>query len=251
MAEVSGSVEPVLQVIKTLRLKQHWINERCLLMMKETRCTDGFEVITMLTQLERRITAHLPRKINALLPKAAVLIPVTDHAEPTLILTRRASHMSTHSGEVAFPGGKQDLTDRNLIETALRESEEEIGLDRGKVRVLGETGTIISRYGLEVTPVVGIVDKKANLTANTEELDRIFQVPLHFFLNRNNLTIDHWQMQSQNYQMPCYWYGEYRIWGLTALILAEFLNITLDADIPLDAPQMSPDFALIQKQLMK
>ena len=220
-------------------------------MMKVPLCTDAIEVIIMLTQLERRLMAHHPRKINALLPKAAVLIPVTDHVDPKLILTRRASHMSTHSGEVAFPGGKQDLTDRNLIETALRESEEEIGLDRNKVRILGETGTIISRYGLEVTPVVGIVDRGAKLTANTDELDRIFQVPLSFFLNRNNLSIDHWQMQNRNFQMPCYWYGEYRIWGLTALILAEFLNITLDADIPLDAPQMSPGFARTRKQLIK
>lgn len=219
--------------------------------MKEPLCMDAIEVPIMLTQLEHRLTAHHPRKINALLPKAAVLIPVTDHSDPKLIFTRRAPHMSTHSGEVAFPGGKQDHSDRDLIETALRESEEEIGLDRTRVRVLGETGTIISRYGLEVTPVVGIVDREAKLTANTDELDRIFHVPLRYFLNRNNLTIDHWQMQDQNYQMPCYWYGEYRIWGLTAIILAEFLNITLDADIPLDAPQMSPGFARTRKQFTR
>ena len=212
-------------------------------MMNGTLCTDAIDVTTMLTQLERRITAHHPRRINALLPEAAVLIPVTDHREPELILTRRASHMSTHGGEVAFPGGKQDSTDRDLIETALRESEEEIGLPRNRVRVLGKTGTIISRYGLEVTPVVGIVDRHTPLTANPDELDRIFRVPLGFFLDKNNLIYDHWRMHNQSYRMPSYRYDEYHIWGLTAIILAEFLNITLDADILLDAPQLTPAFA--------
>lgn len=204
---------------------------------------DAVEVIIMLTQLEHRLTAHHPRRINALLPKAAVLIPVTNHPEPQVIFTRRSSNMSTHRGEVAFPGGKKDDSDKNLIETALRESQEEIGLPQNCVRVLGETGTIISRYGLEVTAIVGIVDKNATLTANTDELDRIFHVPVSFFLEKNNLQFDRFKIKDQHYRMPCFLFEEYKIWGLTAIILAEFLNITMDANIPLPAPRFSQRFA--------
>ena len=197
----------------------------------------------MLAQLEHRLRNHQPRTINAMLPKAAVLIPVTDHCIPELIFTRRASHMSTHSGEVAFPGGKKDHSDLNLVDTALRETEEEIGLARHNIRVLGKTGAIISRYGLEVTPVVGVVNRHAPLSANPDELDRIFQVPVDYFLDQENLLYDQLKLRERIYQMPSFWYEDYRIWGLTAIMLVEFLNVTMDAGIPLNAPQFSASFA--------
>lgn len=200
---------------------------------------DAFEVTVMLDQVEQRLYEHQPRILNAQLPEAAVLIPITNDPEPHLIFTRRASHMNTHSGEVAFPGGKRDLEDESLVATALRESYEEIALPQHKVRVLGRTGSIISRFGLEVTPIVGIVESQTPLKANTAELDRIFQVPVSFFLDKKHVHYDHWKIRHQDYRMPSFVYGEYRIWGLTAVMLIEFLNITLDADIPLDAPHFS------------
>ena len=196
----------------------------------------------MLTQVQQRLHDYSPRVIDVPLPKAAVLIPVTNHPTPELILTRRASHMSTHSGEVAFPGGKQDDTDNSLTETALRESQEEIGLMPEQVQVIGQTGTVISRFGIEVTPIVGIVEASAELTANAAELDRIFRVPVHFFLDKANLEYDSWKDQGQIYAMPRFQYQEYKIWGLTAMMLAEFLNITLDADIAMDSPDLSRHF---------
>lgn len=193
----------------------------------------------MLDQVENRLLNHQPRIINAQLPEAAVLIPITDAREPELVFTRRATHMNTHSGEVAFPGGKRDPSDNDLVATALRESFEEIALPPENVRVIGQTGSVISSFGIEVTPIVGIIEADTQLSANMAELDRIFKVPLRYFLDEKHLTFNHWKMRNKDYRMPSFYYGEYLIWGLTAVMLVEFLNITLDAKIPLDAPQFS------------
>ncbi|MGO0306622.1 CoA pyrophosphatase [Endozoicomonas acroporae] len=196
----------------------------------------------MLNQVEERLLNHQPRTINAQLPEAAVLIPITNAPEPELVFTRRAPHMSTHSGEVAFPGGKRDLSDRDLVHTALRESFEEIALPPEAVRIIGQTGSVVSRFGLEVTPIVGIIAADTPLRANMAELDRIFKVPLSYFLDKDNLTFNHWKLRNQDYMMPSFYYEEYLIWGLTAVMLVEFLNITLDADISLNAPHFNSHF---------
>ncbi len=193
----------------------------------------------MLDQVKNRLHRHQPRTLNTQLPEAAVLIPITNAPEPELVFTRRASHMSTHSGEVAFPGGKRDPVDNDLVATALRESFEEIALPPNTVKVIGRTGSVVSRFGLEVTPIVGIIEHDTQLTANADELDRIFKVPLSYFLDKENITFNHWKMCNQDYQMPSFYFNEYLIWGLTAVMLVEFLNITLDAEIPLDAPQLT------------
>ena len=211
-------------------------------MMTYSLCKDASVISMMLTELQQRLNSHSPRVFNSPLTKAAVLIPVTNHPEPQLILTRRASHMNTHSGEVAFPGGKQDDTDNSLIATALRESHEEIGLDPDDVQVIGLTGAVISRFGIEVTPIVGIVEADTHLVANTAELDRIFMVPLAFFLDKENLQYDQVTAKGQSYDIPWFQYHEYRIWGLTAMMLVEFLNVALDANIKMDSPDLSRQF---------
>ena len=108
----------------------------------------------ILNQVQKRLQSHQPRTISAPLPEAAVLIPLTDDNEPELIFTRRASHMNTHSGEVAFPGGKRDRSDQTLVHTALRESYEEMALPPDQVTVIGQGDAVISRFGLKVIPIV-------------------------------------------------------------------------------------------------
>ena len=203
----------------------------------------------MLEQLQQRLQNHAYRTLDAHLPQAAVLIPLLQSKSgPKLIFTRRATHMNTHSGEVAFPGGKMDDTDPNLCWTALRESREEINLDPGQVQIIGRCGSVVSRYGLEVTPFVGFIDEPPNLQANTQELDRIFFVPVDFLLNQGNLKIDHWQLANKTYRMPSFQYKEYHIWGLTAIMLVEFLNIGFAANIPLDVPHFSVQYSQIRSR---
>ncbi|WP_081869768.1 CoA pyrophosphatase [Endozoicomonas numazuensis] len=194
----------------------------------------------LITEIEQRLRRHKPRSIDTSLPEAAVLVPlVTNHRGQAteVILTRRASHLHKHSGEVAFPGGKREDQDRNLVHTALRESEEEIDLNPSSVQILGTMGPVISRFGIKVIPIIGSVPEGLSLSANAEELDRIFTVPLDFFIDQDNLQFDHWSMNEKTYSMPSYQYDEYLIWGLTAIMLVEFLNVGLNTAIPLDAPQ--------------
>ncbi len=193
----------------------------------------------MLKQIQKRLQSCQPRTLNARLPEAAVLIPLTDDAEPELIFTRRAAHMNSHSGEVAFPGGKCESSDQSLVQTALRESYEEMALPLERVTVIGRGGAVVSRFGLKVTPVVGVIAADTPLTANTAELDRIFSVPLRYFLEEKNLTFHRVNRGGQTVQLPSFHYGGYVIWGLTAVILVEFLNITLDAGIELPMSYIS------------
>ena len=168
------------------------------------------------------------------MPEAAVLIALTrDEMNPEIIFTRRSTHMNTHSGEVAFPGGKRDPEDITLEATALRESHEEIGLQPGEVEILGAGNDVISRFGLRVRPFIGTVSPDVQLVANTDELDRIFRVPVRYFLDQNQIRTDQIAYKHKTYQVPAWQYGEYHIWGLSAIMLAEFLNFGVGADITL------------------
>lgn len=168
-------------------------------------------------------------KAGTLLPdeqargRAAVLIPIINKPEPTLILTQRAARMDSHAGEVAWPGGRQDPEDDNLAATALRESHEEIGLPPDKVEVVAELRPFISKYGLLVTPFVGLVQHPVRLTANPDELDSIFQVPLSWLKGDPRTQTDIVSRFGETHKVPVYHFDGFRIWGLTAMILWEFM----------------------------
>jgi 8-oxo-dGTP pyrophosphatase MutT (NUDIX family) len=187
----------------------------------------------MLELLRRRLADYRPRRLLSERPNASVLIALTDEAEPQVILTRRASHLSTHRGEVAFPGGKQDETDPDLLYTALREAQEEIGLEPGLVEVLGPLGQVMSKHQLQVTPWVGIVPQDVILTPSLAELESLFRVPLSFFMEDRRQRTDIVRFRGMTHYVPAYEYNGYVIWGLTAYMLVELLNVGFDAGIPM------------------
>ena len=117
---------------------------------------------------------------------AAVLIPLVMRDQLTLLLTERAGNMSTHSGQVAFPGGKTDDTDSDAVDTALREAHEEIGLTRDHVEVLGILPTYVTGTAFIITPVVALVQPGFALQPNPSEVADIFEVPLHYLMNPAN-----------------------------------------------------------------
>ena len=166
-----------------------------------------------------------PNKLSDLpkqrvLSPAAVLVPIVDHpTEPTVLLTQRTEHLRTHSGQVSFPGGKVEDEDTGPVDTALRETEEEIGLHRSSVDVVGALDVYETGTGFAITPIVGIVTPGFDLVLDEYEVAEAFEVPLDFFLDPANHTMDsaEWQGQVRHYyDMP--WEG-YRIWGATAGML--------------------------------
>lgn len=117
---------------------------------------------------------------------ASVLIPVILHERPTVLLTQRTAHLSSHSGQIAFPGGKQDKEDANLVETALREAREEVGLQSNFVQILGTLPVYVTGSAYIITPVVGLVRSGFSLLPNAFEVEDVFEVPLDFLMDPAN-----------------------------------------------------------------
>lgn len=162
---------------------------------------------------------------------AAVLIALTREEVPRMILTRRAGHLNSHAGEVAFPGGKCDATDTSVVATALREAEEEIGLPPDKVRVIGQLGVFTSRVGLKVRPVVGLLDELPPLTPSPDEIESIFMVPLDLFLTQPPSYDHKIKFMGLKVTVPSFHYQDYMIWGLTGYMIVELMRLAYDAKI--------------------
>jgi 8-oxo-dGTP pyrophosphatase MutT (NUDIX family) len=162
---------------------------------------------------------------------AAVLMALTREDVPRLILTRRAQHMNSHAGEVAFPGGKCDSSDASIIATALREAHEEIALEPSRVQIVGELGIFTSRIGMKVKPIVGLLDEMPTLQANPDEIESIFTVPLDVFLNQKPSYDHKVKYMGVNIAVPSFNHEGYVIWGLTGYMIVEFMRQVYDADI--------------------
>lgn len=164
-------------------------------------------------------------------PEAAVLLAFTREADPQLILTKRAEHLKSHRGEVALPGGMTDPDDASVIATALRESLEEIALEPEYVEVLGQLDPMVTRFGVKVTPVLGLIAPDIELVANPDELDSVFRVPLSFFMRDERLRTDRGTVNGHAVAVPCWEWQGYHIWGVTAIILVNFMNRVLGLSI--------------------
>jgi len=188
--------------------------------------------------LVRRLTGYAPKTLDLNYPEAGILVPVTDDpGNPEMIFTLRSEHLSTHSGQVAYPGGKRDPGDLSLAATALRETHEEIGLPPDQVEIISPLGQVMSRHGILVTPYVGVVPEEHPLEPNPGEIDSVFRVPLSFFLEDRRERTDALPFQNQTIHVPCYRWERYQIWGLSAVVLVDFLNAVYDADIDLLKPR--------------
>ncbi|HEY7843627.1 MAG TPA: CoA pyrophosphatase [Bradyrhizobium sp.] len=150
---------------------------------------------------------------------AAVLIPIVDHEEPTVLLTQRSAHLNEHAGQIAFPGGKIDVTDKSPLDAALREAGEEVGLDRAFIDPIGYLDVYGTGFGFRILPTVARVKPGFRLTINHFEVDDAFEVPLSFLMNPANHQIHSKEfrgMERSYYAMP---FAERYIWGATAGIL--------------------------------
>ncbi len=162
----------------------------------------------------------------AKLKPAAVLVPIVDRPDGmTILLTQRTDHLNDHAGQIAFPGGRAEPTDRNLQATALRETEEEVGLTRDRIELVGQLDIYVTRTGFEVTPVVGIVNPPFPVKPDPFEVADVFEVPLSFIVDPDNHVQDsriHNGVTRLFYVLP--YEGRY-IWGATAGMLVNLSEV--------------------------
>lgn len=167
-----------------------------------------------------------PEMIGRTLTQAAVLVPLVDRPDGmTVLLTRRTDHLHDHAGQISFPGGRVDPEDADAIAAALREMEEETGLARSHIDLIGQLDVYVTRTGFEVTPIVGLVRPGFSLNPDTFEVAEIFEVPLAFFLSPGSRRMESriWQGRTRHFYV--YPYGDYYIWGATAGMLNNLAEV--------------------------
>ncbi|HWU76901.1 MAG TPA: CoA pyrophosphatase [Rhodanobacter sp.] len=165
-----------------------------------------------------RLLGHAERQ------PAAVLVGFREGVQPRLVLTVRTHHLHAHAGQVAFPGGRSDPDDDDALATALRESEEEIGLDRALVTPLGYLDCFETISGFCITPVVARIDATAQLYPAPDEVAEVFEVPLAFLLEPANLRRYTMEFRGHQRSMVEFIHGGHRIWGATAAMLFNLLQ---------------------------
>jgi 8-oxo-dGTP pyrophosphatase MutT (NUDIX family) len=150
---------------------------------------------------------------------AAVLVGIVEHDEPTVLLTQRAQHLPDHPGQVSFPGGKIDKSDESPMHSALREADEEIGLDRRHVQPIGYLDLYMTTLGYRIVPLIARVEPGFKLQMNTAEVDEVFEVPLAYVMAADNMQRHSrdWQGMTRHYYAITF--GQRYIWGVTAGIL--------------------------------
>ena len=155
---------------------------------------------------------------------AAVLVGFREGVQPRLVLTVRTDHLQAHAGQVAFPGGRSEPEDGDALTTALRESEEEIGLDRALVTPLGFLDCFETTSGFRITPVVARIAAQAQLYPAPDEVAEVFEVPLSFLLEPANLRRYSMEFRGHRRPMVEFVHGGHRIWGATAAMLFNLLH---------------------------
>ncbi|MFZ2101450.1 MAG: CoA pyrophosphatase [Oricola sp.] len=158
--------------------------------------------------------------LSANMRDAAVLIPVIDRPEaPTVLLTRRTMNLRTHSGQIAFPGGRIDPEDHDAETAAMRECQEETGIGPEHIEVVGRLPDYMAGSGFRIAPVLSVLTPDFTITPNPHEVDAVFEVPLAFLMDEVNhaqasrVVGEHLR---HYYEMP---YGDWHIWGVTAGII--------------------------------
>lgn len=162
-------------------------------------------------------------QLSGTLKPAGVLIPIIDRgAQLSVLLTQRSAELKHHAGQVSFPGGRMEEHDVSVEATALRETQEEVGIDAQHISVLGYLQTMPTITGYAVTPVVGMVSADAKLVIDPTEVEYTFEVPLSFLLDESNDVRTEWDTHDRKVPMvEFHWEGE-RIWGATAFMIISF-----------------------------
>ena len=158
--------------------------------------------------------------------QAAVLVPIVCHAgAPSVLLTRRSDHLKVHGGQISFPGGRREPQDHSPEATALRETEEEVGVNRHHVDVIGRLDDYVTVTGFQITPIVGLLTPPLHLEPDRFEVAEMFEVPLDFLMNPKNALHQIVKKDGKRRRYIAILYQDYYIWGATADMLVNLREV--------------------------
>jgi 8-oxo-dGTP pyrophosphatase MutT (NUDIX family) len=179
----------------------------------------------MKDRIRNCLAALTPRKVaNGFTREAAVLMPVFEwEHEYHLLLTRRTEEVQTHKGQISFPGGMRE-DGEDLITTALRETFEEVGIERDQIEPLGRFHDYISITNFRVTPFAGFINGPFTTVPQVHEVAEILQVPFRVFMDPERLKIEKRFVLGNEEDVCFYSYGSHQVWGLTARIIKDFME---------------------------
>ena len=188
-----------------------------------------------LEDLVARTRAHLGRRERREVPpgplvRAAVLVPILDRGEPSLLFAKRTERVGHHKGQISFPGGVVRPDDPSLLDAALRECEEEVGLVPRAVEPLGaldDTETVATQF--IITPFVGLIREPPEWRPDGEEIERVIEVPLAALLEDGNFRVEMWERAGGKRPVYFFDYQGETIWGATARILKHYLDLITEA----------------------
>jgi len=180
-------------------------------------------------RVQQALTDYTPRHVDdPTRSPAAVLILLYDcEGEPHVVFTERTNHVEHHKGQISFPGGACDDSDDCLETTALRETYEEIGVRPEDVRILGQLDDMVTISNFRVTPYVGTIstEQEYNFVLNDHEVEQVVRVPLNFLMDEQNMELEVRQHQGREVLVPAFSYNGHRIWGATARMLHQFIEL--------------------------
>lgn len=181
----------------------------------------------LLEQIRHFLSAYEPERLSedGGTPAAVLLLLYEREGRPYILLTRRTHEVEHHKGETSFPGGACDPEDDDLLTTALRETEEEIGVRPKDVEVLGQLDDIVTITGFMVSPFVGVLlSPSYPFVVNVSEVAELVEVPLEYLMDERNLSRSVRELRGRLFPILTYNYGDHRIWGATARILKNFFD---------------------------
>lgn len=183
----------------------------------------------LIERVEQALVDYTPRKIDhpTASPAAVLVLIHARSGEPHVIFTERTNHVEHHKGQMSFPGGACDSMDDGCEQTALRETFEEIGVNQEHVRIVGRLDDMITVSNFRVTPIVAFLEHEMAYpyTINDHEVARIVEVPLTYLLEDSNMQLEVREHQGREVLVPAFTYDGHRIWGATARMLHQLLEL--------------------------
>ena len=199
--------------------------------MDSDQLQEKFRLLTE-DRIEETLRSRRPSLVaETHLTPSAVVIPIFRRDSGwCAIFTKRSQHVNTHKGEISFPGGVLEPGE-SALGAALRELEEELGIRKESLRLLGELDEILTITGFRIRPFVACVDWPVALSLSRGEIEEIFILSLNHFLDPARLKIKHWQRKDQDYPVYYFEFPECTVWGATAKIVKNFLERLTGAEI--------------------